>query len=355
MKKLLGCGFLTAVLAVGWASGARADADADAALAHFKAGKAAANAGNDGKAIAEFKKALKSFPDYYQAHRALGKVYESEGKKDLALAQFKAVLTLKSDDAYALAAVKRLKGDDEDAPGSAEVAPKPKASRHRRTEVAEERDTEDLSGFSVHVPLMAMLSSSSDMSTYFTNQGGSASGGNFAWGVGIGGDYCFKFGLVLGADILDGPHRSGSGSIPGGYYNAEYDWVNGNDTVNYSVDQDTLLFTPGWRFHLAPKFYLEPRLGLGLSFITFNVSDNSNYSDYNYTTYGTSFVFWPEVRAEYLVATLPWEGQIGVGAEVGYFYGTSTQVSDIWGYDTSIQTNGLTLQATVDYHFKPAF
>lgn len=222
-----------------------------------------------------------------------------------------------------------------------------------------------------------------------------------AWGTGLGLDYGLSEGFVAGLDFLYGPNRSYSVSNSLGANGQNI--LTQNDSI--TINQYSLLLTPGWRFKVGDNLVVEPRLGLGVMEATMAQKTALGYSAYatevlqgspdayllnaagTYTTSssGLGFAIWPEIRGEYLF------GQFGVGLSLGYLVNTPTPqkytavsgnmanlaiatgqptntlptVGAGVGYLASptsttptrwyLNTDGLTFGLFVSYHFQPLF
>jgi hypothetical protein len=158
---------------------------------------------------------------------------------------------------------------------------------------------------------------------------------------GLGGDYGFQSGFVLGLDLVAGPNRRhtfGGSSAP----------FSGVIAVN-NFGQ---FITPGWRVSPAKNLVVEARLGLGLLEATEAVQldgiGNDSYS-------GIGYGVWPEMRCEYEV------GSWGLGLSVGYLASMVDSVADsngqiLVGYNAdnaTLHTEGVSMALFGVYHFTP--
>jgi hypothetical protein len=191
-------------------------------------------------------------------------------------------------------------------------------------------------GFDLRLPFTGLLASAADVDKFYSNYSAPPASSGFTatnnvpqsglalGGVGLGLDFGLSNGFVQGFDFLYGPARAYSVSNSASYEGSNV--VTQSDT--YGINQYSFLLTPGWRFKAADNVVLEPRLGLGwtnanlnaaytLSFSPEYASQFSSYAGtYSYAASGSGFLFWPEIKGEYVV------GQFGVGLSLGYLYGT---------------------------------
>ncbi|HTB23280.1 MAG TPA: tetratricopeptide repeat protein [bacterium] len=341
------------------------------ALADFQAGRNYDAAKQFRMAVLSFEAALKADPSMTGAYAALGRVYFEAGDHRGALYFYDRYLAYHPDDTATQDFADNLRVS---IGGAA-----PAVSRHAGPFIP---------GFDVRGALMGVYAGDGDVNKFYDQYstsnipGYSASepGDTLSYGVALGFDYGFSNGFVAGLDVQDGPLRddavnfSGSGIFGG----------TDSEKDTYTINQVTVLVTPGWRFRFGKAFVLEPRLGLGVMPSSIKVdqkftpgtvdsADGVPSEDQTYSAAGTGFAIWPELRGEYLF------GRFGLGLSVGYLYqtGTTMDYTSVPGNQTAIHvghpvgyyssptassitkwdlsTSGLSFALYGVWHFKPLF
>jgi hypothetical protein len=195
------------------------------------------------------------------------------------------------------------------------------------------------SGFDVRVFGGGDYNGGEDLETDF----GVPSNSDVAAYFGLGGDYAFRSGFVVGMDWMDGPLRRHT--LGGAAYS--FSGV-------VSVNNVSGFITPGWRVSPLPDLLVEARLGLGLVDAT-EVVQVDGVGNFTYT--GLGYGVWPEIRAEYEI------GHWGLGLSAGYLASLVDSVADSNGQilqnvnasNATLHTEGVSLALFGTYHFTPVF
>jgi hypothetical protein len=194
-------------------------------------------------------------------------------------------------------------------------------------------------GFDLRVFGGADYNGGDDLAVDFNAPAGSSLAATF----GLGGDYAFGSGFVLGVDLVGGPMRRHT--FGGSAYA-----FSGVATVNNAG----VFLTPGWRVSPLKDFVVEARLGLGVISATEELQLDGIGND---TYSGVGYGVWPELRVEYEIG--PW----GLGLGAGYLASLVKSVADsngqiLTGYNgdcATLRTEGVSAELFGVYHFTPLF
>jgi len=295
------------------------------ALARFQAGRQYQAARQLKWAVLSYEAALKADPSLTACYKALGTIYYEAGDHRGALYFYDRYLATNPGDTATKAFADNIRASM----GGASPAQAPAQT----TAAAPQRSGPFNPGFDVRLAGEGVYASGADVkqffSTYTTIPGETFTNftGTEAYGGGVGTDYGFADGFVVGLDFLYGPVRTHTSTdvSPDGF--GDGGTLYGKIVDN--IDQYSLMVTPGWRFKFWKAFVLEPRLGLGIMPASWtetetatpsSVAMSDGYQDYSatYKASGIGYAIWPEVRGEYLF------GQFGLGLSVGYLLNPAT-------------------------------
>jgi hypothetical protein len=311
------------------------------AMADYQAGGRYDAAKQYRAAVLSYEAALKADPGMTGAYAAIGRVYFESGDHKGALYFYDRYLAYHPDDEATKAFADNLRVSI----GGAAPAATQNAGLF-------------IPGFGVRGALMGVYAGDGDVNEFYdqystSNIPGytvSEPGSSLGYGIALGVDYGFSGGFVAGLDLQYGPNRTDVVNFSG-------DGVFGgtdSEKDTYTINQYTVLLTPGWRFRIGKAFVLEPRLGLGIVPSSMTVDqkftpgpvDSANgvpNEEDGYKASGTGYAIWPEIRGEYLF------GQFGLGLSVGYLYQTSTTMN----YTSETNDPSVNLGHPVGYYSSP--
>jgi hypothetical protein len=324
-------GFLAlAVACLAWP--APAHADRATALTDFNQGKQYQAARQWRQAIQCYTAALKTDPSFYYSYKALGTVYYQAGDHRGALSYYDLYLKSAPADDATRAFAEKIRAE------LAGLRPAPAAARPAPASQPGQGGGEDLAaGFDVRAFGGAVLDSGSDLASDFG--GGVQVGSCIADLGGLGVDYGWPFGAVLGADLMVGPLRSHSLSVPGAKATATIANVAG-------------FVNAGWRFRAFEDCVVEARLGVGALSGAMQIT-GAGPSD---MWQGFGYGFWPELRGEFEL------GNWGLGLSLGYLVSdiptltdtTTNQVvvNNQTKANVALQTGGPSFGLFTVYHFR---
>jgi hypothetical protein len=307
-----------------------AHADRNQALADFNQGKQFQAARQWRPAILAYDAALKADPGFFYAYKALGTVYYMAGDHRGALSFYDLYLRQQPGDAATRAFAAGIRATlTAPAPAMAVQKAIPAAA----ASPASKAGPALAEGFDVRAFLAGVMDSGSDLAADFP---GTHVGSCVALGGGLGVDYGWNFGPVLGADVLIGPSRSHSLAA-------------GNSSATATISSMGAFLSGGWRFVPMAHVVLEPRLGLGLLSSSLQISGSPDSAS------GIGYGFWPELRGEYEV------GNWGLGLSLGYLSTNTASLTDttsgqalvIQGNSVSLATGGPSFSLFAVYHFQP--
>lgn len=280
--------FLTAQL--------RAD---DPARADFQSGVQLQQSKQYGPAIRAYLKAIQENPNYVGIYKSVGTCYYYAGDKRGALYYYHLYLRSYPNDQSTASFVQSLEGSSS---ASAEGGSKP---QHENANMP--------TGFDLRLAFGGLYNDGSDINTFLIGDNpdpavSTSLSGSFGYYIGLGGDYVFQNGFLLGLDVMDGPNRSYTLTLTDGPI---------SDSINIDISSFSFFVSPGWRFQVAPKILLEPRVGLGYTNSSINISSDI------YSASGTAngFSAWPMLRAEYEM------GAWGIGLSLGYLIASLSPVT----------------------------
>jgi hypothetical protein len=320
------------------ASGLRADAAA--VSADYKLGQRYQAAHQWGNAAHQYLQVLRDDPGATWVYKSLGTTYYMAGDKSGALSYYRRYLAAYPQDAQTRAFADRLAASLGAAAPGAQEGESPPSPAHP-------------GGFSLRLESGAVSNSGADLTTLYTTPFSTPSiPSGVAPDGGIGVDYAMDKGFVAGFDLFDGPIRAYTVTVTGGF----------NEVDTWSINNLTIMLTPGWRFFPGSHWILEPRLGLGYmdtsGTVSFAVEGMSAQSE---TFSAAGLAFWPQLRAEYLF------GNWGLGAGLGYLVADLSPVKNSSGTDVQtisasgtvsnwgLQNGGLTFSIFGAYHFQAPF
>lgn len=293
------------------------------ALADFSAARQFQAAKQWSNAVRAYQAALKADPSLTVAYKALGTIYYQAGDRKGSLYFYDRYLGYYPNDAPTKEFADRLRASL----GAGAAAPAIQAAGGHSAGPFNP-------GFDLRFDAGGVFASGADVDEFYDwytpseDPGSSVTqpGGALAYGVGLGIDYGFSGGFIVGLDAQYGPNRTQNASL------SSPDFFGGNDTENatYNISQYAILLSPGWRFKLGQAFVLEPCLGLGIMPATFKGTANFTVSSQaaamgeepppttTDAASGTGYAVWPQIKGEYLF------GQFGLGLSLGYLINTAT-------------------------------
>src|SRR5665213_229465 len=374
-------------------------------VADYAAGRQYQAEGKWAPAVRAYQAALSDDRSLTVAYKALGTVYYMAGDRKGALFFYDRYLAFHASDAATKAFADRLR-----------LALGTSSSDGAQPMTASESASEAhlggpfRPGFELRMPLTAVFAGAADVDEFYDTpfKGSSSSGlaatnnkpaSSLAWASGVGLDYGWSKGFVMGTDLLFGPNRFNTATNALSFY--------GNNIFtekdDFAINQLALMLTPGWRFKVGNNMVVETRLGLGIMEASMVQTETDTFSayataalagspvlnaagTYSASSSGLGFAIWPEVRGEYLF------GQFGVGVSLGYLLNTptpqkytavSSNMSNLAslqgpnpalplptvgagvGYEASpssttptrwyLNTDGLTMGIFISYHFRSVF
>jgi hypothetical protein len=327
--KALGC-LALGLACLGWPAAARADRAA--ALADFNQGKQYQAARQWRQAIQCYTASLKADPGFYYADKALGTVYYQAGDHRGALAYYDLYLKSAPADGPTRAFADRIRAELGGAkPVQAAATPAAQPASQPGAQAGQALK----GGFDVRAFGGGVLDSGSDLAADFSQV---TVGSCFAIHGGLGVDYGWPIGAVLGLDLVDGPNRSNSLNVPGAAATA-------------NISSFGAFLNAGWRFHPWQDIDLEARLGVGFLSSTLQITGQGSSDPWS----GSGIGVWPELRGEYEV------GNWGLGLSLGYLASNTPSLTDtttnqavtIQNTKVTLQTGGPSVGLFVVYHFDP--
>jgi hypothetical protein len=319
------------LVCLGWP--AAAHAGPSQALAAFNQGKQYQAARQWRQAIQYYAAALKADPSFYYAYKALGTVYYQAGDHRGALAYYDLYLRSAPGDAATKAFAERIRAELAGIRPAAAIAARPMPTAQPSAPAGRSL----AGGFDVRTFGGAVLDNGSDLASDFG--GGVQVGSSIADLGGLGVDYGWPFGAVLGADLMLGPLRSHRLSVPG-------------STATASIANVAGFVNAGWRFHPFEDCVVEARLGVGALSGAMQITGDGPSDIWEGIGYG----FWPELRGEFEL------GNWGLGLSLGYLVSdiptltdstTNQVVVNQSKNNVVLQTGGPSVEFFVVYHFQP--